>query len=141
MKKGINNQGEGRFERLLKLYLNQRSFGSDEGLAEHLDEDILTAFVEGRLNQLSNLPIVSHLVDCSVCRRTAFELIKISEGIDDRINSDASIVIKSNALNEILNNLKDKAFKLDDLSGGAVFAHQESVEDCGDDKRNEEEQS
>jgi anti-sigma factor ChrR (cupin superfamily) len=43
----------------------------------HLDEDALSAFVEGRLTETESAPVVQHLVGCAFCRRATAELIRL----------------------------------------------------------------
>jgi hypothetical protein len=43
----------------------------------HLDEDALSAFVEGRLSERESAPIISHLVACNSCRRFTAELVRL----------------------------------------------------------------
>jgi hypothetical protein len=43
----------------------------------HLDEDALSAFVEGRLGERESAPIISHLVNCNSCRRFTAELVRL----------------------------------------------------------------
>lgn len=43
----------------------------------HLDEDALSAFVEGRLGEREAAPIISHLVSCNSCRRFTAELARL----------------------------------------------------------------
>lgn len=122
MKKGINNQGEKQFERLLGLYLKQSSLSRDESFAKHLDEDSLAAFVEGRLTKRNDSPIISHLVQCSPCRRSTFELLQLAEQLDEKLEVVANAPVESNMFHEFWSNLKTKVFNSGD---NAVFAHQE----------------
>lgn len=50
--------------------------------AEHLDEDAICAFVEGRLEEAEAAPVTSHLVACSFCRHTTAQLIKLESQFD-----------------------------------------------------------
>lgn len=49
----------------------------------HLDEDALSAFIEGRLSDRESAPIVSHLVSCNSCRRFTAELVRLEFEIGD----------------------------------------------------------
>jgi hypothetical protein len=44
---------------------------------EHLDEDALAVFVEGRLSEAESAPLISHLVDCGLCRLATSQLIRL----------------------------------------------------------------
>jgi hypothetical protein len=48
----------------------------------HLDEDSISAFVEGRLEESESAPVVSHLVACSFCRHTTAQLIRLESQFD-----------------------------------------------------------
>ena len=45
--------------------------------APHLDEDSLSAFIEGQSSEREAQPMVSHLVDCSFCRHVTAELVRL----------------------------------------------------------------
>jgi hypothetical protein len=68
--------------------LRQRSNGrtrfspSDICSTPHLDEDSLSAFVEGRLRDAELKPLVGHLVECGSCRRASAELLQLKAGFD-----------------------------------------------------------
>jgi hypothetical protein len=43
----------------------------------HLDEDAISAFVEGRLVEAESAPLVSHLIVCASCRHSTALLIRL----------------------------------------------------------------
>lgn len=47
----------------------------------HLDEDALSAFVEGRLSETESSPVISHLISCHTCRRFTAELVRLDSEI------------------------------------------------------------
>lgn len=47
----------------------------------HLDEDTISAFVEGRLGANESKPVLSHLIACGVCRRASAELVRLENQI------------------------------------------------------------
>jgi anti-sigma factor RsiW len=47
----------------------------------HLDEDALSAFVEGRLSDAESSPLISHLISCNTCRRFTAELVRLDSEI------------------------------------------------------------
>jgi hypothetical protein len=49
---------------------------------EHLDEDVICAFVEARVDEAESVPIISHLVACAACRHTTAQLIRLESGFD-----------------------------------------------------------
>jgi hypothetical protein len=56
-------------------------------LREHPDEDVISAFVEARLDTAESLPIVSHLVACGICRRTTAQLVRLETELSESANS------------------------------------------------------
>jgi len=48
----------------------------------HLDEDTISAFVEGRLGKVESRPVLSHLTACSTCRRASADLVRLENQID-----------------------------------------------------------
>lgn len=52
-------------------------------LTAHLDEDAICAFVEARLDEAESLPVISHLVACSPCRRTTAQLIRLESRFEE----------------------------------------------------------
>lgn len=51
-------------------------------LESHLDEDTISAFVEGRLSATESKPVLSHLTACGSCRRVSAELVRVENQID-----------------------------------------------------------
>ncbi len=49
----------------------------------HVDEDMIAAFVEGRLTDTECKPILSHLAACGLCRRTSAQFVQLENQIDD----------------------------------------------------------
>jgi hypothetical protein len=45
----------------------------------HLDEDTISAFVEGRLSATEARPVLSHLTACGLCRRTSAQILRLDE--------------------------------------------------------------
>lgn len=52
----------------------------------HVDEDVIAAFVEGRLTDIECKPIVSHLAACGLCRRASAQFVQLENQIDDEIS-------------------------------------------------------
>ena len=57
----------------------------------HLDEDALSAYMEGRLTEAEASPIIVHLVSCGFCRRITAQLVRLESdlGVEERSNVDA----------------------------------------------------
>lgn len=118
---GKNNIEEIRIQGLLDGYLN-RKISSATTSTGHLDEDSLTAFVEGNLGEREATPIVSHLVDCSFCRHVTGELVKLEMAFADEPVHAPAIEAQPTKISEVLSGLLSKIFGTSD---SAVFAHQE----------------
>lgn len=123
---GQMNPQEIRIQGLLDRYLAARSDRSTADTSSHLDQDSLTAFVEGNLSKREAGPVVSHLVDCSFCRHITAELVRLDlefagEEIARPIASE-----EPSKISAVLNGLLSRIFGTAD---GAVFAHQESDEE------------
>ena len=52
----------------------------------HLDEDLIAAFVEGRLTDTECKPVLSHLAACGLCRRTSAQFVQLENQIDDEVS-------------------------------------------------------
>lgn len=48
----------------------------------HLDEDTISAFVEGRLSANESKPVLSHLTACGSCRLVSAELVRVENQIE-----------------------------------------------------------
>ena len=55
----------------------------------HLDEDLIAAFVEGRLTDTECKPVLSHLAACGLCRRTSAQFVQLENQIDADITTSA----------------------------------------------------
>ena len=58
-------------------------------LENHLDEDAICAFVEGRLEEGECSPVISHLIACTSCRQTTAQLIRLGSKFDAETESAA----------------------------------------------------
>jgi hypothetical protein len=50
--------------------------------ASHLDEDTISAFVEGHLSPGESKPVVAHLTVCHSCRHASAQLVRLENQID-----------------------------------------------------------
>lgn len=73
-----SNKESERLRRIVHAHLRRRSsFASQSPVGAHLDEDALSAFVEGRLNETESAPIIKHLVSCNHCRHITAQLVRL----------------------------------------------------------------
>lgn len=56
--------------------LKTRAHESAATATEHIDEDAISAFVEGRLEDAEAAPVISHLIGCASCRHATALLIR-----------------------------------------------------------------
>ncbi len=120
---GKINSEELRIQGLLDRYLNRQAAANSLSAQEnHLDEDSLTAFVEGNLSERESKPIVSHLVDCSFCRHVTTELVRLDLAFADTPAKVAVAEKQPSKVSEVLSGILSRIFGTSDE---AVFAHQE----------------
>jgi hypothetical protein len=56
---------------------------------DHPDDDSIAAFVEGRLEDNESSPLISHLVQCSSCRYTTAQLVRLESQVDPESEATA----------------------------------------------------
>ncbi len=121
---GKINPQDIQIQGLVDGFLSRRT--TDDNLSNegwHLDEDLLSAFVEGNLNPREAQPIVSHLVDCSFCRHNTAELVRLDLTFaGDEIRVAGITDEQPSRISEVLNGLLSRIFGTTDAT---VFAHQE----------------
>jgi hypothetical protein len=133
---GKLNIEEIRIQGLLDRYLNRQSAGGLSTQENHLDEDSLTAFVEGNLSEREAKPMLSHLVDCSFCRHVTAQLVRLDLAFADEQVHVAVEENQPSRISEVLNGLFAKIFGTND---SAVFAHNE--EEKTEDKEDKKEEN
>jgi len=128
--KGQINSEELKIQGLLDRYVHFR-FANNSINGNHLDEDKLTAFVEGKLGERESPAIIKHLVDCSFCLHVTGELTKLNAVFaeDELIISTSET--QPTKVSEVLSGLLSRIFGIND---GAVFAHEEKEDDKTDEK-------
>jgi hypothetical protein len=115
------NPQELQIQGILDRYL---ASGNNRIAAEgsHIDDDSLSAFVEGTLNKRESDSIVSHLVDCGFCRHTTAELVRLDLAFAEEAPSQIAAQAEPSKISEVLSGIFSKIFGTTD---GAVFAHEE----------------
>jgi hypothetical protein len=131
---------EETIKKLLEIYLiSSPAIPENE---DHLDDDVLSAFIEGTLSKRELKPIMSHLVKCAFCRHLTAEIIKFDSIISEEpISQTAEPTKLSETINKILSELFQtaptpiEAFEekktTDQQSATALF---DAVIDIDDDK-------
>lgn len=113
----------GLIDRFLKVRPENENSGA------HLDEDVLTAFVEGNLAERESKPIVNHLVGCSFCRHITAELVKLEMAFAEETAPEIEYKNEPTKVSEVLSGIMSRLFGTND---GTVFAHEEKDEDDED---------
>lgn len=102
----------------------------------HLDEDIISAFVDGNLLEREAKPIISHLADCSFCRHISSELIKLDLAFAaDTPQTVVETGAEPTSVADVLSGIMAKIFGANDAE---VFAHNEKDEEEEDEKEPKE---
>lgn len=115
-----------KIQGVLDGYLRTTSSNNDLNLSNHLDEDTLTAFVEGNLTETEAKPITTHLVSCSFCRHISAELIKLDMAFAEEAQVVTITESEPTKVSEVLGGILTRIFGTND---SAVFAHQEDEKD------------
>lgn len=132
------NSEELKIQGLLNQYLRLKI--SANGLTveeQHLDENSLTAFVEGNLGNRETQPIINHLVSCTFCRHVTAQLVKLEVAFADEALHPVVSENQPTKVSEVLSGLLSRIFGNNE---GAVFAHQEK-EESEEQKNSEEEKN
>ena len=91
----------------------------------HVDEDIIAAFVEGRLTDTECRPVMSHLAACGLCRRTSAQFVQLENQIDDEVSTAAGDE-EPGRLEALLSRLRSA---VPSVSEEAVFAYEDPSEE------------
>lgn len=136
--KGKANSEELRIQGLVDRYLNRQTGAHSLSTQDnHLDEDSLTAFVEGNLSQREAKPIVTHLVDCSFCRHVTAELVRLDLAFAAAPAYAVAEEKQPSKVSEVLSGILSRIFGSND---GAVFAHHEEEKPEKSEKEEERKQ-
>ena len=118
--------------RMIEARLQARLAIASPAAGEHLDEDAICAFVEGRLDETESSSVISHLIACSTCRRTTAQLTRFESQFDPE--AVANLTHESpGRLRPFLDRLA--ASLTPSLEEDAVFAYQEPTEELDQDEK------
>jgi hypothetical protein len=102
-----------------------RTYIEVEALEAHPDEDTVSAFVEGRLDEAGSSQMVSHLITCGSCRHTTAQLTRL----DSQINVENDSPLEDEGLGRVRLLLEGLASRVMPSSeGDVVFAYQSPSE-------------
>jgi hypothetical protein len=91
----------------------------------HLDEDVIAAFVEGRLLDNECQPVLTHLAACGACRRTSAQMVQL----ENQIDADAATEVpdeEPGRLEAVLSRLRSA---VPSINEEVVFAYQNPEEE------------
>lgn len=106
---------------LLDRYLHFRS--SNINSENHLDDDSLSSFVEGRLNPREAKPILKHLTDCSFCLNITAELAMLETQFEKAPVTFAAAETEPAKVSDVLKGILSRIFG--SAEENVVFAHEE----------------
>jgi anti-sigma factor RsiW len=93
----------------------------------HLDEDALSAFVEGRLSETESAPFIKHLVSCTSCRHITAQLVRLDTELSAR---ETPLPVSTEEPGRIRRLLADLAARvLPSTEDNAVFAYHAPADD------------
>jgi len=118
------NQENQQIGQLLGAFLKSKK--SETLTAAHLDEDSISAFVDGTLSNREAEPIMKHLVGCSPCRKITAQLARLAEELNEQPEAMPSAAPQTSRLQQFLQTLGLSSLGLGDE---AVFAHNDSAEE------------
>lgn len=124
-----SNKESDRLRRLVHQHLQRRpaSLAPASPMGAHLDEDALSAFIEGRLSKLESAPLVRHLVGCGSCRQITAQLIRLDTELS---GVETETVAPSEEPGRIRRLLADLASRvLPSSEGDVVFAYHAPADD------------
>ena len=124
-----SNKESDRLRRLVHQHLQRRpaSLAPASPMGAHLDEDALSAFIEGRLSKLESAPLVRHLVGCGSCRQITAQLIRLDTELS---GVETETVAHSEEPGRIRRLLADLASRvLPSSEGDVVFAYHAPADD------------
>jgi hypothetical protein len=94
----------------------------EAGEVDHLDSDMIVAFVEGRVPEPGATSITSHLLVCSICRRASAKAIHLESVVLETLETDVPIE-SSGSLREFIDNLASRM--LPESEDDVVFAYED----------------
>lgn len=129
---------EKQIQDLLSVFLRSKA-STDAGNAHsvHLEDDTMSAFVDGTLSERESAPVIGHLARCSFCRHVTAELVRL-----DMEFAGATAVARNveteetSKVSDVLSKILSRIFGTND---GAVFAHSEDQDDKSDKSESENE--
>ncbi len=117
---------QGLLDRFLKICSAENDTFTTQN---HLDEDTLSAFVEGNLREREAKPVISHLVDCSFCRNITTQLVRLDLAFAGETETLPVTETQPTKIADVLSSILTRIFGSNE---GAVFAHHEEENSAED---------
>jgi hypothetical protein len=114
--------------RMIHQHLQRRPLVAPPMLYDaHLDEDSLSAFIEGRLSEAESAPAISHLVACGFCRRFTAQLVRLESEIGVEETGGTPPAEEPGRIRRLLEELAARVLPASDDE--AVFAYHAPADD------------
>ena len=116
--------------RMIHRHLHERALVAPPVPADmHLDEDALSAFVEGRLSERESSPLIQHLVACSYCRQATVQLVRLEAATipSQPLTTEAVQEEEPGRIRRLLDDLASRVLPSHDEE--TVFAYHAPAED------------
>ena len=123
-----SNKESDRLRRLVHQHLQRRpaALAPASPMGAHLDEDALSAFIEGRLSKLESAPLVRHLVGCGSCRQITAQLIRLDTELSG-VETELPPVEEPGRIRRLLADLASRV--LPSSEDDVVFAYHAPADD------------
>lgn len=123
-----SDQMSDRVRRMVHQRLSSRAGVTPASTAgTHLDEDALSAFIEGRLSNLESAPLVRHLVGCGLCRNITAQLVRLDTELSGIETETAPQKEEPGRIRSLLADLAARVFPSTD--DDVVFAYHAPADD------------
>jgi hypothetical protein len=123
------NKESEHVRRMVHQHLHRRaSLAPASPAGAHLDEDKLSAFVEGRLSDLESVPVTKHLVSCGSCRNITAQLVRLDMELSGVETADAPAQVEEpGRIRRLLADLASRV--LPSSEGDVVFGYHAPADD------------
>jgi hypothetical protein len=123
-----SNKESDRLRSMVHQHLRRRaSFAQGSPVGAHLDEDSLSAFVEGRLGDKESAPLVRHLVSCGSCRNITAQLVRLDTELSGVETEAPPLSEEPGRIRSLLANLASRV--LPSSEDEVVFAYHAPADD------------
>lgn len=115
--------------RMVHQHLRRRSSLAPASPAgAHMDEDALSAFIEGRLSDKESVPVTRHLVSCGSCRNITAQLVRLDTELSGVETADTPAQVEEpGRIRRLLADLASRV--LPSSEGDVVFGYHAPADD------------